>query len=312
MDSKIGSVVKNNQGCEAVIIEKCKLRKSYYLLEFIDEYAYKIEVHVANIKRGAFKNLYHKNVCDIGFLGDKYNTTHFLSSRWSSMLNRCYNSKGSRDYINYGAKGVTVCDRWHNFSNYVDDVILLKNYNEDLVKLGKLHLDKDIINRNAKVYSPDTCGWVTQTENTKEMNRRTKQQICIATRLSDNYSEEFYNITDFCNLYGIKSSTSISDCLKGRRNDYAGWKFKYKESPATYKYKVKVTNSSGYMGVCRTSDKNKWRATAFANNKQTSLGHYDDIKDAIIARYNWEVENHGIYRKPDSKDDYLKEIGYIK
>jgi hypothetical protein len=188
---------------------------------------------------------------------------------------------------------------------------LLEGYDEELVKSGKLHLDKDIINRETKIYSPNTCKWVTQSENTKEMNKRIKQKISIATRLSDGYSEEFYNITEFCNLHNIKGAGQVSICLLGRRNDYMGWKFEYKENPITYIHQSMVTNKSGYKGICKTSDGKKWRATVTVNHKQVYLGKFSDIKDAIIARYNWEVENQGVYRKPDSKDDYLKSIGHI-
>ena len=143
------------------------------------------------------------------------------------------------------------------------------------------------------------------------MNKRVKQKISIATRLSDGYSEEFYNITEFCKLHNLKCVDSVSTCLLGKRNDYMGWKFEYKENPIRYTQQIQTTNKSGYKGVCRTSDGKKWRATTILNNKQVLLGHFTDIKDAIIARYNWEIENQGVYRKPDSKDDYLKSIGYI-
>ena len=287
------------------------LGNSRYVIRFTKT-GTKIETTKHHIKSGCAMDRFYPSVSGVGFLGDKYNTTHFLCKRWSKMLSRCYNSESSWDYVNYGAKGITVCDRWHNFSNYVDDVILLEGYNEELVKSGKLHLDKDIINREAKIYSPETCSWVTQAENTKEMNRRTKQQPCIATRLSDNYSEEFYNITEFCDTHNLKCIDSVSTCLLGKRNEYSGWKFKYKESPIQYKQKNVPTNKSGYRGICKTSDDKLWRATAVLNHKQVYLGKFTDIKDAIIARYNWEVENQGVYRKPDSKDDYLKSIGYIK
>lgn len=266
---------------------------------------------LSSIKQGAVMDRFYPIYFNVGFLGDKYDSNHFLHNRWFKMLRRCYNNEDIKDYPNYGAKGITVCDRWYNFSNYVADVILLEGYNEELAKLGKLELDKDVINREAKTYSPETCKWITKSENTKEMNKRVKQKISIATRLSDGYSEEFYNITDFCNKYSIPCINSVSTCLLGKRNDYFGWKFEYKENPIRYIHQIKITNKSGYKGICKTSDGKKWRATAILNNKQVLLGHFTDIKDAIIARYNWEVKNQGVYRKPDSKDDYLKEIGYI-
>src|SRR5574344_1325009 len=210
------------------------LGNSRYTIRFIQT-GTKIKTTKHHIKNGRAMDRFCPSVHRGGFLGDKYNTAHFLSRRWKNMIGRCYNTNNTRDYPNYGAKGITVCERWHNFSNYVDDVVLLEGYDEQLVKMGKLHLDKDIINRETKIYSPETCKWVTQSENTKEMNKRVKQKISIATRLSDGYSEEFYNITEFCNLYNIPCISSVSTCLLGKRNDYFGWKFEYKENPIKYK-----------------------------------------------------------------------------
>ena len=227
------------------------------------------------------------------------------------MLSRCYNSK-NKAYKHYGAIGIKVCDRWHNFSNYVDDVILLEGYNEEMAKSGKLQLDKDIINRNAKIYSSDTCKWVDISENTKEMLKRIMQKEFTATRLTDGYSEESCCITEFCKKWKLNKISSVTDCLNGRRNEYLGWKFRYNKNPIDYISKLATRNKSGYKGVNWDFNRNKWYACGGIDKKSISLGRHDDIKDAIIARYNWEVENQGVYRKPDSKDDYLKEIGYIK
>lgn len=291
----------------------------FKVLNYLGNYRYTIqfiktnsitEVSANCIIEGEVKDKFYPSICGIGCIGEKYKRDNPLYSRWNNMVSRCYN-KDSPDYPNYGAKGIKVCDRWHNFTNYVEDVILLEGYNEDLVKTGKLQLDKDVINREALIYSPETCKWLTKSDNFKEMLKRVKQKPFIATRLSDNYIEEHYNITEFCNLHNIKGSEPVSTCLLGKRNDYMGWKFEYKENPIKYIHETMSTNKSGYKGICKTTDGKKWRATVIVNKKQTSLGHFTDIKDAIIARYNWEVENQGVYRKPDSKDDYLKEVGYI-
>lgn len=40
---------------------------------------------------------------------------------WQSMLDRCTN-KDRRTYKWYGAKGITVCDRWQSFDNFLADM----------------------------------------------------------------------------------------------------------------------------------------------------------------------------------------------
>jgi hypothetical protein len=46
---------------------------------------------------------------------------HKLYKVWASMLQRC-NNPNNQDYRLYGARGIKVCKRWHNFSNFLADV----------------------------------------------------------------------------------------------------------------------------------------------------------------------------------------------
>jgi hypothetical protein len=40
---------------------------------------------------------------------------------WVSMRSRCYNPKDSK-YVVYGGSGITVCERWHSFENFLEDM----------------------------------------------------------------------------------------------------------------------------------------------------------------------------------------------
>lgn len=40
---------------------------------------------------------------------------------WKAMLARCNNPK-CKEYRWYGARGIQVCDRWHNFENFLEDM----------------------------------------------------------------------------------------------------------------------------------------------------------------------------------------------
>jgi hypothetical protein len=71
---------------------------------------------------------------------------------------RCY-SPNSIDYENYGARGITVCERWMSFENFVSDM-------EPTYQPG-LQIDRKDNNAG---YSPENCHWVTVTENIR--NRR--------------------------------------------------------------------------------------------------------------------------------------------
>ena len=74
---------------------------------------------------------------------------------WASMLLRCYSSKylcRNPTYI-----GCIACDEWLTFSNF-------KKWMERQDYEGK-QLDKDIIVSGNKIYSPDTCVFVSNAVN---------------------------------------------------------------------------------------------------------------------------------------------------
>ena len=58
---------------------------------------------------------------------------------------------------------------------------------------------------------------------------------------------------------------------------------------------VGKNNKSGFAGVCYKQDKHKWKAFISPSGKQIHLGYFDDIRDAIKARLQAEIEYFGEY-----------------
>lgn len=79
---------------------------------------------------------------------------------WSGMKRRCLN-KNYDGYEKYGGRGITVCNRWLEFSNFLEDMGLAP---EDLT-LERVD--------NSKGYSPSNCIWATHT--TQSRNRRVQK-----------------------------------------------------------------------------------------------------------------------------------------
>lgn len=74
---------------------------------------------------------------------------------WRSMLARC-NRPSAVGYEYYGAKGITVCKRWHKYENFLADM------GERPSKLHSLdRLD------STKGYSLKNCRWATRSEQQK-------------------------------------------------------------------------------------------------------------------------------------------------
>lgn len=74
---------------------------------------------------------------------------------WVNMLKRCYCSAYRKDRPSY--KDVLVCDDWLRFSNF-------KAWMETQDWKGK-QLDKDLLVEGNKVYSPDTCVFISHVIN---------------------------------------------------------------------------------------------------------------------------------------------------
>ena len=75
---------------------------------------------------------------------------------WKSMLQRCYDPKFQKKYPTY--KGCVVAEDWHTFSNF-------KRWMEKQEWEGN-QLDKDLLLPGNRLYSPDTCIFVTAQVNT--------------------------------------------------------------------------------------------------------------------------------------------------
>ena len=74
--------------------------------------------------------------------------------KWQNMLIRCFDNKYKEKEPTY--EGVTCCDRWLCFANFLEDFAILKNeYNWNVDE--KLQLDKDILHKDNKVYSLENC-----------------------------------------------------------------------------------------------------------------------------------------------------------
>ena len=128
-----------------------------------------------NIKRGNIKDWYAPFCHGVGYLGVGQHRSGFKGKAtkeytlWNGMLARVYS--GRDKWESY--KDVTVCERWLCFQNFCDDLPKIPNYSK-WVK-GGYSIDKD--ESGARVYSLDTCKFVTVSANSKERQERLGTRI---------------------------------------------------------------------------------------------------------------------------------------
>ena len=156
-NERLGEIKINNQGCKMKIIEYNKY--SDIIIEFQDEYKAKIKAEYGQFQDGRIKNPYFPSVFDVGYIGQgkySYKMHKKIYQVWKEMLQRCYYPYYINKYPSY--IDCYVCEEWHNFQNFA------KWYEENYYEIERqrMELDKDILFKGNKIYSPSTCVFVPQ------------------------------------------------------------------------------------------------------------------------------------------------------
>jgi hypothetical protein len=157
-DERVGLVGKNNYGSKMEIIEYNRAGDMW--VKFNQGRA--VHTNWKAFLIGDVRNVYDKSVFGIGFLGEgEYKTSINKKqtpqySSWKGLMERCYSESSLLKNTSY--IGCSVSEEWHNFQNYG------KWYDDNYYQITgqKMQLDKDILSKGNKVYSPDTCVFVPQ------------------------------------------------------------------------------------------------------------------------------------------------------
>lgn len=111
---------------------------------------------------------------------------------WESMLQRCINPN-NKSWKRYGARGITVCERWKSFENFYADM-------GD--RPAGMTLDRK---DNDKGYSPDNCRWATYAE----QNRNYSRNVLIE------WGTKRMTVTDWEKELGMKHRTLDNRLRRG-------------------------------------------------------------------------------------------------
>lgn len=192
-----------------------------------------------SIKSGKIKNPNSPQKYGLGYIGcgiySTKNKKHY--NVWNNMFQRCYSKKQEKNSPTY--KDVNVCEEWYNFQVFAE--WFENNYKEGF------QLDKDILIKGNKIYSPETCCFVPQEINTlfvKNDSNRGKYPIGVTTsygkpvaQISGKNLGTFNTVDEAFKIYKIAKEKQIKEVAD---------KWKTLIDPrvyqALYNYKVEIAD----------------------------------------------------------------------
>lgn len=111
---------------------------------------------------------------------------------WTGMLSRCNNKNDKKAHL-YHNKGITVCERWHDFHNFLADM------GERPAGMSIDRID------GSKGYSPDNCRWA----DAKTQGNNTNANVVL------NHKNESLTVSQWAERVGIKQNTIIYRLRRG-------------------------------------------------------------------------------------------------
>ena len=221
-------------------------------IEFLDDYHYiKEHNNYHNFKMGQIKNPYDRDLYGVGYIGIG-NYMAFENGKmspqyraWSGMLERCYSYP--KKYPAY--EPYIVCDEWHDYQ------VCAEWFDENKYDVNeRLHIDKDILFPNSKIYSPPTCLLVPQRINMLFMNKPNNRGFPNGIRMNSGgrysalYNHEtlgsYDTVEEAYKYYAMAKEKKIKEVA----DEYKGIIPK-KVYEALYDYKVDIRNDKNYKAA---------------------------------------------------------------
>lgn len=243
---QVGETYNHPKYGEYKIVEILKGKK--VVIEFTKT-KYRYTTTTNNAIKGNVKDVFMPTIFGVGYVGSNECKITKQQSyiTWHNMLKRCYDVDTQEKHPTY--KGCSVCKEWHcflTFKKWFD-----KHYAE------RWCLDKDILKKGNKVYSPQTCCFVPNEINVLFTNRKRfrgetligvcyfpparRFKECFKASMSKGYTKTYLGV--------YKNEFDAFNAYKKAKEDYIkeiADKWKDQLDPrvyeALYNYKVEITD----------------------------------------------------------------------
>lgn len=147
-------------------------------VRFIDS-GYEFNATASNIRAGKVKDILAPSVCGVGIIGEgsylaSMNKKHHKAyKKWFDMIYRCYSDSKIKRRPTYAE--CEVCEDWQNFQVFAD--WFYDNF------IDGFDFDKDILNPGNKIYSPESCIFVSHEENSGFTSKSAKWKKMVNENL---------------------------------------------------------------------------------------------------------------------------------
>lgn len=162
---RLGEERLNKQGCLMKIVEYNK--SSDIVVEFQDKRKSRIKTTYKEFVKGSIKNHYHPTIYGVGMRGSKYPARpNGIVCReyytWRNMLYKCYSEEYKEQYNTH--LNAVCCEEWLCYENFYEWIHEQSNA-ENFLKGNNWILNRNIIDKDNEIYSPEYCCLVPQNVN---------------------------------------------------------------------------------------------------------------------------------------------------
>lgn len=171
----------NSFGSKMIIKE---YRKNSDMDVYFPEYNWTFEhAQLSHFTRGNLRCPYERRYFNVGYIGEgKYNWQNYpnICNKWLHILERSYSKSWKKNHPQYNS---TTCGRgFHclqDFGQWYENNIYE-------VKMQVMDLDKDLLGKGNKIYSPETCCFLPRCINSSLAHPNKE----LLTQLANKYKEE--------------------------------------------------------------------------------------------------------------------------
>ncbi|MFQ9297775.1 MAG: AP2 domain-containing protein [Clostridia bacterium] len=237
---RTGETGTNNFGSKMVIT---KYRNARNIDVYFSEYNWTTKgSRYGNFKRGKVLCPYERRHYGVGYIGEgKYKMSKNGKAVkcyevWIKILQRCYDDICHKDRPTYNQ--CEIYEKWLNYQNFAE--WYYNNYYK--IEGEKMALDKDILVKGNKIYSPDTCIFVPERINTlfiKCDNKRGNYPVGVSYRKRDKKFISQCNVYDFEKRKSQQKHLGYHETAEEAFKVYKQFKENYIKEVADY-YKDKI------------------------------------------------------------------------